>query len=65
VLADKGAAALIAGAAKLKHLKQLILDENFFSDADVAALKKALPNASLVEQKDDEDPEYRYTSIAE
>jgi dienelactone hydrolase len=65
VLADKGAAALIAGAAKLKHLKQLILDENFFSDADVAALKKALPNASLVEQKGDEDPEYRYTSIAE
>jgi len=65
VLADKGAAALIAGAAKLKHLKQLILNENFFSDADVAALKKALPNASLVEQKDDEDPEYRYTSIAE
>lgn len=65
VLADKGAAALIAGAAKLKHLKKLILDDNYFSESDVAALKKALPNAQVGEQKDDEDPEYRYTSIAE
>lgn len=65
VLADKAANALETNAAKFKHLKKLILDDNYFSDDDVKRLKKALPNAQIGEQKDDEDPEYRYTSIAE
>lgn len=65
VLADKATAALEANAAKFKHLKELILDDNYFSETDVAALKKVLPNAQIGDQKDDEDPEYRYTTIAE
>lgn len=64
-LADKAAAVLVANAAKFKHLKKFNLEENYFSEADVAAIKKALPNAELGEQKDDEDPEYRYASITE
>ncbi|MDP1829947.1 MAG: WGR domain-containing protein [Archangium sp.] len=65
VLADKGAAALIANAPKFKHLKKLILSDNYFSTSDAGLLKKALPNAEVGKQKADEDPEYRYTSIAE
>jgi uncharacterized protein (TIGR02996 family) len=65
VLADKAATALETNAGKLKHLKKLILDDNYFSDDAVKRLKKALPNAQIGEQKDDEEPEYRYTSIAE
>ncbi len=65
VFADKAAVALIANAAKFKHLKKLVLSDNYFSASDVGLLKKALPNAEVGEQKDDEDPEYRYTSIAE
>lgn len=65
VLADKAVAALEANAAKFKHLKELNLEDNYLSDEDGKRLKKALPNARVGEQKDDEDPEYRYTSIAE
>ena len=65
VLADKALAALEANASKFKHLKKLILDDNYFSEDHVKALKKAFPNAQVGEQKDDEDPEYRYTTIAE
>ncbi|MEW5742560.1 MAG: WGR domain-containing protein [Myxococcota bacterium] len=65
VLAEKGAQELRTLASKFKHLEKLILDDNYFSEADVAALKAALPNAQVGKQKDDEDPEYRYTTIAE
>lgn len=62
VMGDKAAPVLIANAAKLKHLKQLILSENCFSDSDVGLLKKALPNADLAGQK---SPEERYVSVGE
>ncbi|MBL8915275.1 MAG: WGR domain-containing protein [Archangium sp.] len=65
VLASEGALAIEANAAKFKHLERLVLVDNYLSDEDGKKLKKLLPNAEVGDQKDDEDPEYRYTSIAE
>jgi hypothetical protein len=67
VMGTESAEALVANAAKFKHLKQLLLADNYFSEADQALVKKSLPNAEFGEQKDDEDedPEYRYTTIGE
>lgn len=65
VMNGKAADTLAAHAEKFKHLKELILTDNYFSEADQARLKKLLPNAVIGEQKDDDDPEYRYTTIAE
>ncbi|MCC6333707.1 MAG: WGR domain-containing protein [Myxococcales bacterium] len=65
VMNGKAADTLAAHAEKFKHLKELILTDNYFSEADQTRLKKLLPNAVFGEQKDDDDPEYRYTTIAE
>jgi uncharacterized protein (TIGR02996 family) len=65
VMDGKAAAALVTHAAKFKHLKELNLADNYFSEADQARVKQVLPNAAFGEQKDDEDPEYRYTTVAE
>jgi predicted DNA-binding WGR domain protein len=65
VLDGAATKALLTFADKFKHLDELILDDNYFSEEDQATLKAALPNARFGEQKDDEDPEYRYTTIGE
>jgi uncharacterized protein (TIGR02996 family) len=65
VLNGAAADALLAHAASFKHLQELVLDDNYFSEPDQARVKQALPMASFGEQKDDDDPEYRYTTIAE
>ncbi len=65
VLAQDAAELLRTHAAKFKHLEALDLTDNYFSEDDVKSLEKALPNADLGEQKDDEDPEYRYTTVGE
>jgi len=65
VMHTAAADALLKHADSFKHLKELVLEDNFFSEADQARVKKALPNASFGEQKSDDDPEYRYTTIAE
>jgi hypothetical protein len=65
VLDGDATGALLKHADKFTHLKELILDDNYFSEDDQAKLKEALPNARFGEQKDDEDPEYRYTTIGE
>ncbi|MDP1825628.1 MAG: TIGR02996 domain-containing protein [Archangium sp.] len=65
VLATESAAALLLHAARYQHLKRVDLSDNYFSAADQQALKQALPNVHLGEQKADEDPEYRYTSVGE
>lgn len=67
VMGTESAEALVANAAKFKHLEQLLLADNYFSEADQALVKKSLPNAEFGEQKEDEDedPEYRYTTIGE
>ncbi len=65
VLNGKAASALVASADKFKHLRELILIDNYFSEEDQARVKQALPNAQLGDQKDDEDPEYRYPTLGE
>ncbi|MFO0600617.1 MAG: WGR domain-containing protein [Myxococcaceae bacterium] len=65
VLAADAAELLRTHAGKFKHLKRLVLDDNYFSDDDVKSLKKALPNADLGEQKEEDDPGYRYTTVGE
>ncbi len=65
VMNGAAAEALLTHAGKFAHLKELVLDDNYFSAPDQARVKKALPNASFGEQKTDDDPEYRYTTIAE
>ncbi|MFZ5439347.1 MAG: WGR domain-containing protein [Myxococcota bacterium] len=65
VMNGKATTALKTYAEKFKRLQKLNLEDNYFSEADVAELKSLLPNAEFGEQKDDEDPEYRYTSIGE
>lgn len=65
VMATEAAAALRQHAERFRHLKRLDLSDNYFSEVDQQALKQALPNAHFGEQKTDEDPEYRYTSVGE
>jgi uncharacterized protein (TIGR02996 family) len=69
ILWKEGAAAIIKHAEKFEHLKKLILDDNYFDDEQLAAIKKVLKNAQLGEQKELDEPDaeepYRYTSIAE
>ncbi len=69
VLWKEGSAAIIKHAEKFEHLKKLILDDNYFDDAQIAAIQKVLKNAQLGEQKELDEPDaeepYRYTSIAE
>lgn len=67
VMAAESATALLLHAARYQHLKRLDLSDNYFSAAEQQALKQALPNAHLGEQKAEEsdDPGYRYTSVGE
>jgi len=65
VLDGKATSALLAHAESFRHLRELVLDDNYFSEEDQAKLKRALPNARFGEQKDDDDPEYRYTTVGE
>jgi uncharacterized protein (TIGR02996 family) len=66
VMGTESAEALVANAAKFKHLQQVLLEDNYFSESDQALVKKSLPNAEFGEQKEDEDdPEYRYTTVGE
>jgi uncharacterized protein (TIGR02996 family) len=65
VLDGPATKSLLTFADKFKHLDELILDDNYFTEDDQVKLKEALPNARFGTQKDDEDPEYRYTTIGE
>lgn len=68
ILWRDGAAALVKYAGALEHLEHLILDDNFFDEAQAGFIKAALPNAQLGEQKALDEPEedpWRYTSIGE
>lgn len=69
VLWRKGAEAIVKNAPRFAHLSRLILDDNFFDEGHVAAIKAVLKNAEFGEQKTpddfDGDEPYRYTTIAE
>lgn len=65
VMSAESTQALIANKARFAHLKELNLSDNFFSIEDVSKMEGELKNAVFGEQKDDEDPEYRYPTVAE
>lgn len=69
ILWRKGAEAIVKHASSFEHLKKFILDDNYFEEAHVAAIKAALKNVEFGEQKTpddfDGDEPYRYTTIAE
>lgn len=65
---DSGAQVLLDHAGKLKHLKKLDLSDNFISDAMVAQLAAALPNAALGDQEAPDtygDEIWTYVSVGE
>lgn len=69
VLWKEGTAAILKHAKAFEHLKKLILDDNYFDDAQIASIKAVLKNVQIGEQKELDDPDeeepYRYTTIAE
>lgn len=67
-LADPGAEALIAGAAKLRHLRLLDVSDCYLTDAVAARLMAALPNAKVGDQREPDDwgdGLHRYSSVGE
>lgn len=65
-LTDEGARALAAGAARFPALQRLDVNDNFLSDAGLAALRAGFRcEVASKEQKADEDPDYRYVSVSE
>jgi hypothetical protein len=65
VMSAASVAALRTHAARFKHLEKLVLDDNYFSEAELAELKQVLPNIEAGEQKTEDDPGYRYTTVGE
>ncbi len=65
IITEEGAQILLQNADKLAHLKRLDLQENYIPKAMHNALKGLCQEVLLEAQKDDEEPEYRYTSVSE
>lgn len=69
ILCADATQALIGRASKFKHLERLVLDDNFLLEEHQAALKAALPNVELGQQRELEgdigDPYSRYVSAGE
>lgn len=66
IMTEKGARALLKSADRFKHLKQLDLQENYIPEDMHQDLKKLCAEVLVEGQKDEEDePEYRYTSVSE
>ncbi len=66
IMTEKGARALLKSAGRFAHLKQLDLMENYIPEDMHKDLKKLCAEVLVEGQKDEEDePEYRYTSVSE
>ena len=65
----EGSAALLAHAPQFRHLDKLDLEDNYLLPEHTKALRKAIPHASLSNQREiddyDGDVGYRYCSIGE
>lgn len=66
-MSDEGARSLAAAPQALRHLATITVTDNFLTRAGIAALRKLGPTIVSKEQKDfdDDDPSYRYVSVAE
>jgi len=65
-MSDEGAEALASHRDALAHLKLLIVDDNYLTDAGLALLQGLCQEVALGDQRDDEaDPDNRYASAFE
>lgn len=66
-MSDEGARSLAADPQALRHLATITVTDNFLSRAGLAELRKIGPTIVSKEQKDldDDDPSFRYVSVAE
>ncbi len=64
-LSDAGATLIADNAPAFAHLNLLDVDENQLSDAGLAILRGAMSSVSSDEQREVDDPEYRYTAVGE
>lgn len=68
VMSDDGAAALLAGAAYWRHLKRLVVSENYLSGEAIQRLRSVGPEIVSTLQKEAhvyEGQTYRYPSVGE
>ena len=65
VLTDEGAKVIGAHKDAFSHLAQLDVTDNYLTDAGIKALKGCAKKVVATEQRDDDDPEYRYPSVGE
>ncbi len=64
-LSDEGAKQIAANKDKFAHLKRLNVNENYLSEEGLAALQAALPAVWSEEQRERDEPDERYTAVAE
>lgn len=64
-LGDEGGEALLQAKARLARLQRLDLHRHYLSDAMMARLRSAFPQAALDEQQQADDPEDRYVAVSE
>lgn len=65
----KGTEAIVKYASSFEHLKKFILDDNYFEEEHIAAIRQVLKNVEFGEQKApddfDGDEPYRYATVTE
>ena len=65
VLTDEDIGVLVNAPAALKHLEVLDLSKNYLSDGGIAQVKKLAKKVVTDEQRELDDPEYRYVDVWE
>lgn len=65
VMSAPTTAALRRHAERFKHLKELELNDNYFSEAEQRSILEVLPMAKFGTQKTEDEPGARYTSVGE
>ena len=65
ILTDAGAQVIVDHANAFAHLRSLDLSENYLSEAGAKLVKKLGKHVDVSDQKDDDDPEYRYVTVGE
>ena len=64
-LTTEGADAIVRNADKLRHLETLDVSQNYLPPESLVALQKVAKYLVSGQQRDDDNPEYRYSAIGE
>lgn len=64
-LASAACEVLLARASRFAHLERVDVDDNFFSEDELARLRAAIPGLVGAEQREVEDGEDRYATLGE